>query len=65
MVTDQGRVQLDGAASMDRRELIASILRVDCGFPVDFTPEYLSTLSDTKLRHVYIALCRSAGKGSA
>ncbi len=63
MVTDQGRVQLDGAVSMDRRELIESIMRVDCGFPVDFTPEYLSTLSDTKLRHVYIALRRSGRKG--
>ena len=45
---------------MDRRELIESIMRVDCGFPVDFTPEYLSTLSEEKLRHVYVALCRSA-----
>ena len=50
---------------MDRRELIESIMRVDCGFPVDFTPEYLSTLSETKLRHVYIALCRSTGKSGA
>ena len=62
MVTDQGRAQLDGAASMDRRELIESIIRVDCGFPIDFTPEYLSTLSDTKLRHIYVALCRSGEK---
>lgn len=62
MVTDQGQVEPDAVASMDRRELIESILGVECSFPVDFTPEYLSTLSEEKLRHVYIALCRSAGK---
>ena len=41
---------------MDRQELIQAILKVECDFPLDFTPEYLEGLTDVKLRHIYTAL---------
>lgn len=42
---------------MDRQALIKAILKLECDFPVDLTPEYLRALSLAKLRHVYSALC--------
>jgi len=47
-------------AGMDRPGLVAAIRGIDCGFPVDFTPEYLDKLDLDKLRHLYLALCLRA-----
>lgn len=44
-------------ATMDHSGLVNAILHADCGFPVDFSADYLQDLSDDKLRHLYLALC--------
>ncbi len=43
--------------SWDRDTLISQFLAFRSSFPVDFTPEFLSTLSAEKLRHVFLAMC--------
>jgi hypothetical protein len=45
-------------ATMDHAGLIQALMNLDCTFPVDFTLEYLRTLDDEKLRHLYLALTR-------
>ena len=47
----------DGSvASMNREALTEAILTIDCGFPVDLTPEALDRFSLERLRHVYMAM---------
>jgi hypothetical protein len=45
------------AAVMDREGLIRAIGTLRFDFPNDLSPQYLRTLSDDKLRHLYLALC--------
>ena len=51
-------------ATMDHAGLIQAIVDLDCTFPVDFTLEYLRTLNEEKLRHLYLALTRHARRGA-
>jgi hypothetical protein len=48
--------QLAAVAAMDQQQVITAIKSLDCGFPVDFTDEYLRSLELEKLRHLYLAL---------
>ncbi len=48
--------QDDSVASMDREALSEAILNIDCGFPVDLTPEALGRFSLERLRHVLMAM---------
>ncbi len=41
---------------MDRGALTQAILSLECDFPVDFSAEYLRSLSMERLRHIYLAL---------
>ncbi len=41
----------------DRQTLTAQFLNFESKFPVDFTSEYLSSLSVDRLRHLFLAMC--------
>jgi hypothetical protein len=47
-------------ASLDKPTLTKQFLAFRGNFPVDFTPEFLETLSVERLRHIYVALCLQA-----
>jgi len=49
------------ACAMDRAALIQRMMEVPCRFPVDFTPQFLSSLPLDRLRHIFLALCLQAG----
>lgn len=40
---------------MDREELILLLRGMHCTFPMDFSEEYLQTLSVERLRHIVLA----------
>jgi hypothetical protein len=40
---------------MDREELILVLRGMHCTFPMDFTEEYLQTVSVERLRHIVLA----------
>ncbi|MBN1553805.1 MAG: hypothetical protein JXA11_03615 [Phycisphaerae bacterium] len=42
-------------ASMDREGLIRLLLNMRCTFPMDFTEEFLHTISEERLRHIVLA----------
>jgi hypothetical protein len=42
-------------AEMDRPELIALLHEMHCTFPLDFTEEYLDSMSVDRLRHIALA----------
>jgi len=44
-------------ASWDRQTLISQFLSFESNFPVDLTPKYLASMSDDRLRHVFLAVC--------
>jgi len=44
-------------ASWDRQMLISQFKTFPSNFPVDFTADFLSRLSDDRLRHVFLAVC--------
>ncbi|HEY8668593.1 MAG TPA: hypothetical protein VIL86_18245 [Tepidisphaeraceae bacterium] len=44
-------------AALDRAMLIEQFRTYRASFPVDFTPEFLETLSDDRLRHIFVAMC--------
>lgn len=48
--------QITEAADLNVNALIDIILKLDCGFPIDLSPEYLSSLSLDRLQHLYMAL---------
>ena len=50
-------------ATMDRHALVNAIMNLECEFPLDFTDQYLLTLTEEKLRHLYMAL-HSHGRGT-
>jgi hypothetical protein len=49
-------------ARMNRRSLIRMLRRLDCGFKVDFTDEFLAGVSMQRLRHIVLAAVLQAGK---
>lgn len=42
-------------ARMERGELTRMLLSMDCTFPVDFSREYLESMSVDRLRHIVLA----------
>ena len=44
-------------AEMGRKELIDRLRAVPCGFPLDFTDEFLMSVSLNRLRHIVLAAC--------
>ena len=42
-------------AGMNRHQLIDRLRRLDCGFEIDFSDEYLRTMSIERLRHILLA----------
>jgi hypothetical protein len=62
MKAEHAQISPDEVVHLDRRSLIELILHIDCGFPVDFTADYLRTLSGDRLRHIALALIERAGQ---
>lgn len=44
-------------ASLDRHRLVQQLHTYPADFPIDFTDEYLATLSTDRLRHLFMAIC--------
>jgi len=44
-------------SSLDKSALTTQFLDFRGNFPIDFTPEFLDTLSVERLRHIFVALC--------
>jgi len=44
-------------SALDREELIRQFTQYRANFPLDFTPEFLSTQPIERLRHIFLALC--------
>jgi len=42
-------------AAADRRSLIRMLKQMQCGFAMDFTDEYLDSISLERLRHIVMA----------
>lgn len=42
----------DSVSQLDRKQLISQIMHFDGRFPLDFTHQYLCSLSSDKLRHI-------------
>jgi hypothetical protein len=40
---------------MTRDDLVDTLRRMQCGFPIDFTDEYLASVSVERLRHIVLA----------
>ena len=40
---------------MDRPALISALGALDCSFPIDFTEEYLDSISLERLKHIVLA----------
>ena len=44
-------------AAMDRDDVVRHVQAFRASFPLDFTPEFLSTVPLDRLRHIFVALC--------
>ena len=55
MTTTQTKDPLQEIAHMDRAALTVLLKGLDCPFALDFTEEYLGSLSIERLRHVVVA----------
>lgn len=44
-------------AAMDRPTLVRLIAEHQGSFPLDFTPQFLSTIDLERLRHIFVAVC--------
>lgn len=44
-------------AEMDRSRLVAFLRSLHCSFPIDFTDDYLNSVSIDRLRHIALAAC--------
>jgi hypothetical protein len=42
-------------AEMDRLRLVGFLRELHCGFPIDFTDDYLNSVSIDRLRHIALA----------
>jgi len=47
---------------MGRSGLVGVLGRMQCGFPMDFTDEYLATVSLERLRHIVLAAALHEGR---
>jgi len=47
-------------AKLSRRQLIELLGHLQCGFDLDFTPEFLGSLSLQQLRHLVTAVAENA-----
>ncbi len=47
-------------ARMPREQIVSTLRSLDCDFKIDFTDEYLGSLSLERLRHVALAACLHA-----
>jgi hypothetical protein len=52
-------------AEMDRDDLIAMLGRMRCVFPLDFTEEFLRSVSLEKLRHIVLSAGLHSRRGSS
>ena len=44
-------------AALNRDALIHQFAHYPSAFPIDFTPEFLASLSTERLRHIFLAIC--------
>ena len=42
-------------AALKRRQLVALLRRMQCGFDIDFSDEYIDSMSLDRLRHIALA----------
>jgi hypothetical protein len=61
MAAEQFDQRITQAASMGKIGLVQAIRDMQCGFPLDFSDEYLHGLTLERLRHLYLALLMFAG----
>jgi len=59
-ITRPTRQQTDAISRMDRFSLIRFLSRMRCSFKMDFSREYLETISLDQLRHIVLAACQHA-----
>jgi hypothetical protein len=57
LASDQVEELICLVAAMDRRMLVEQIHEYHATFPLDFTADFLSTVSLDRLRHIFVALC--------
>jgi hypothetical protein len=50
----------DRIREMDRRQLSDLLASLRCEFELDFTPEFLGTISIERLKHIVLAACMHA-----
>ncbi len=56
---------ISAVASMDRDELISLLHDIHCSFPLDFSQEYLNSITLERLRHITLAACLHRRKNCA
>jgi hypothetical protein len=44
-------------AALDRPAIVSQLHAFQASFPVDFTEDFLRTVSLDRLRHIFVALC--------
>ena len=52
-------------SSMDRRSLMVLLRRLRCKFELDFTDDFLGTVSLERLRHIVVGVMLHAGNARA
>ena len=57
LASDQIEELISLVASLDREALELQFNNFRGTFPLDFTPEFLATLSLDRLRHIFLAVC--------
>ena len=55
MVSEQMEQLALKLSGMDRPDLLAALGTLDCDFPIDFTEEYLDSISLERLKHIVLA----------
>ena len=51
-------------SAMDRRTLISLLRKLNCGFELDLTDEFLNSLSLRRLRHIVVAVSLHASNAA-
>jgi len=44
-------------SALNRDALIRQFAQYPSSFPIDFTPEFLASMSTERLRHIFLAIC--------
>jgi hypothetical protein len=57
LASDQVEEVICLLATLDRQTLISQFLAFRSSFPVDMTADYLETLTEDQIRHVFLAMC--------